>query len=120
MINIKQKELICPLVNYSKRDKYVLFKDPLLCRIIKNNLGISGRGLLLSDLKNLKMIDLEGYKIFSLDGIEKCLYLEAIKMRGHYFKETTNFIYIFPFLRRICLLKKQYSQEELNILEPFL
>ena len=103
----------------SKR-KFVIFDDPLMTCIIKFQLGISGRGLLSSDLISLRELDLEGYLLHSINGIEQCLGMQILKIRGHYVSGLAEIALALPSLNKIYLSKELYSEEELKILAYFL
>ena len=103
----------------SKR-KFVIFDDPLLACIIKFQLGISGRGLLSTDLISLRELDLEGYKLHSISGIEQCLGVQTLKIRGHYVSCLSEIVFSLPSLKKIYLSKELYCDEELKELASFL
>lgn len=100
--------------------KFIIFDDPLMAIIIKSQLNISGRGLTSIDLLLLKELDLEDYKLYSINGIEYCLGLQVLKIRGLYISGLEKVARSLPSLKKIHLSKELYSNKELKELYSFL
>ncbi|MDD4526585.1 MAG: hypothetical protein PHF25_00940 [Candidatus Margulisbacteria bacterium] len=111
---------ICPECYVRPRAQFVIFDDPLVTCIIKHQLEISGRGLFSSDLLLLKELDLEDYKLHSINGLDQCLGLQVLKIRGFYVSGLSEIVFSLPSLKKIYLSKELYSAEELKVLASFL
>lgn len=111
---------ISPECYIRSQRKFIIFDDPLMTCIIKFQLGISGRGLLPFDLISLKELDLEGYMLHSINGIEQCLGIQTLRIKGHYVSGLSEIALALPSLNKIYLSKELYSVEELKILASFL
>ncbi|GEM_PF-2147443 len=111
---------ICPECYLGLKRKFVIFDDPLLACIIKHQIGVSGRGLFQSDLVMLKELDLEGYKLHSINGVDKCLGLQVLKISSFYVSGLADIVLSMPSLKKIVLSKELYSEDELKTLASFL
>lgn len=111
---------ICPEFYLINKRMNIIFDDPLLAVIIKSQLKISGRGLYSSDLMLLKELDLEDYKLYSINGIEQCLGLQVLKIRGFYVSGLSQIALSLPSLKKINLTRELYSEQELKELSSFL
>jgi len=99
---------------------HIEFEDPLFAFIIKRELGVSGRGLNSRDLLNLKNLDLQDYKLYSISGIEHCLGLQVLNIKGHYVSQLSEIILNLPSLKKLHLSEELYSDNELKYLHSFL